>query len=59
MSAFNQEELISFAEAAKLVPPNGVNLATISRWASQGVRGLQLESCRIGGRKYTSREALK
>ena len=59
MSTLVDEELIPFQEAAKLVKPNGVNRATISRWAFPGVRGVRLEACRIGGRMYTSREALQ
>lgn len=31
---------------------------TIVRWMSKGLRGIVLESCKIGHRKYTSVEAL-
>jgi hypothetical protein len=53
------EELISFAEAAKHVPPNGVDRATISRWARWGVNKVVLEATKIGGRRYTSLAALE
>ncbi len=32
--------------------------ATLWRWALRGVRGVTLESLVIGGRRYTSREAV-
>ncbi|MEX0611533.1 MAG: DUF1580 domain-containing protein [Pirellulales bacterium] len=53
------EELISFRDAAQLVPPRGVDPATISRWASIGHRGVVLEAVKIGGRRFTSRKALE
>jgi Protein of unknown function (DUF1580) len=34
------------------------SLASIYRWAFKGVRGVQLETILIGGRRYTSREAV-
>jgi hypothetical protein len=40
--------------------PDGTrpDLATVYRWASQGVRGIVLETERVGGKVYTTREAL-
>ena len=32
--------------------------ATVYRWMRTGVRGVVLESCLVGGRRYTSVEAL-
>jgi hypothetical protein len=52
------ESLITYAQAATLVPPNGVDRATISRWASLGIRGAVLKSWKIGGLRYTSHESL-
>lgn len=31
---------------------------TVQRWISRGIRGVKLETVRIGGSVYTSREAL-
>ena len=52
------ETLISFTAAAKCVPGGRRNVATIYRWAYQGVRGVRLESVVIGGQRRTSREAI-
>jgi hypothetical protein len=35
------------------------NRETVARWARQGCRGLRLESVMIGGRCYTSVEAVE
>jgi hypothetical protein len=48
---------VTFAEAARLVPL-GVHRATVARWATPGVRGVQLECIIIAGRTVTSVEAL-
>jgi hypothetical protein len=64
----SKESLLSFAQAAKLLP-NGrenrpVNPSTLWRWARVGCRAndgrlVRLETFRIGGRSITSREALQ
>lgn len=51
------ETLLSFAEAAK-VPPNRPHVSTLHRWRLKGVRGVKLETCLVGGRRYTSLEAM-
>lgn len=33
--------------------------ATVWRWADKGVAGIKLEVARVGGRKYTSAEAIQ
>jgi hypothetical protein len=33
--------------------------ATLFGWANRGVRGVRLESCRIGGRRFTTLAALR
>jgi len=35
----------------------GVNPATSWRWALNGIRGVKLESIRVGGQRFTSRQA--
>jgi hypothetical protein len=58
---------LSLAEAGRLVPPfrpgRPTNPATIWRWSAKGIRlpdgtVIKLETCRVGGRKMTSRAAL-
>jgi hypothetical protein len=51
------EKLVSFADAAKLLPGRP-HISTWQRWRLRGVRGIRLETVLIGGRRYTSREAL-
>lgn len=51
------EELMTLAQAAKKLP-HGPHVATLYRWMSRGVRGVRLRTCLIGGRRYTSQEAL-
>ncbi len=52
------ENLISLAESSRLLPGNP-SPATIWRWRTRGVRGIKLQTWQIGGRVYTSREALQ
>lgn len=63
MIDITSETVLSIAQAAKAVPSRSpgkrVHTATIWRWISYGCKGILLESCRIGGSTYTSREALQ
>jgi hypothetical protein len=56
------ETVVPFAEAARRLPrlrrDRPVNPATLWRWASSGLRGIVLETCRVGGTRCTSLEAL-
>ncbi len=55
----NSETIITLGEACRAVPPKGVSLPTMSRWMQHAPRGGEpLETILIGGRRYTSREAL-
>lgn len=54
----SKEELITLANARTLLPGRP-SIPTLWRWRSRGVRGRVLESVVIGGRVYTSREALR
>jgi hypothetical protein len=51
------ESLLSLSEAGRTLPqrPSPV---TMWRWSRRGIRGIRLESILIGGRRFTSREAL-
>lgn len=57
------EQLLTFSQAAARLPSDGsrgiVDVSTVRRWATRGVRGVQLEAIRIGGMRYTSVEALR
>lgn len=49
------EDTMSLAEAAEVV---NVHVATIHRWRSRGLAGIQLETLRLGGKIVTSQQAL-
>lgn len=51
------ESLMTLAEAARSLP-HKPHVATLYRWMSRGVRGIRLRTILVGGRRYTSREAL-
>jgi hypothetical protein len=53
------ESLISISEATLLIPGRP-HLATLYRWFQRGVRGgIKLETALVGGRRFTSREAVQ
>ena len=56
------DELLTLAQAADVLPRRRqgtqVNIATLRRWSAQGSRGVFLETRKLGGLTYTSREAL-
>jgi hypothetical protein len=56
------ETVLPFAAAARRLPrlraDRPVNPATLWRWGSHGLRGVRLETCRVGGTRCTSMEAL-
>jgi len=58
MIDLHTEHVLTLAGGAKLVPPKGVSPQTLWRWKAKGVRGVRLEAALIGGRWYTSAEAL-
>ena len=49
------EELLSFSDVASR---HDVHVATVRRWHLSGVAGVKLETIRIGGKRYTSDQAL-
>lgn len=57
------EKLLTLPDAARVPPPGRGNTrthpSTIYRWISRGIRGIRLESICIGGKTYTSVEALQ
>jgi len=52
-----QDNLIPLGKAARLLPFKP-NPTTLWRWRTRGVRGHKLETVNIGGRVYTSLDAL-
>ena len=46
------EELLSLSEAAKVTPGR-------PHWQKRGVRGVRLSTVIVGGRRFTSREAIE
>jgi hypothetical protein len=52
-----REQPISMAQAAKLAPGRP-NIATLWRWRTRGVAGVQLETLAVGGRRFTTVESL-
>jgi hypothetical protein len=63
MIDINTEHLLTLAQAARLRPAGRqgrpTHPSTVYRWISRGLRGHRLESIRLGGTLYTSREALQ
>ena len=53
-----QEHLLSITVAAREVPGRP-HVSTIWRWVNRGIRGIKLETVMVGGRRFTSREALE
>lgn len=53
-----KEKLLSLNEAAKAIPGRP-HISTVRRWISYGVGGIRLETVQIGGRRYTSIEAIE
>ncbi len=56
-----QEELLSLAQAAKVMPPvNGKRpaVSTLWRWCRKGLGGVRLDYVRVGRNIATSREAM-
>lgn len=54
----NTESLLQVpTEAAKHIPGRP-DASTVYRWWKRGIKGVRLETILIGGRRYTSKEAL-
>jgi hypothetical protein len=52
------ETLVAVSQLSKVIPGR-VHSSTGWRWVQRGVRGIKLETILIGGRRYTSHEALQ
>jgi hypothetical protein len=53
----SNENLVSLSTAANSLPGRP-HVSTLWRWTQRGIRGIRLETTLIGGRRYTSDEAL-
>lgn len=56
------EDLVTLTEATKVFPSrNGkrTHFTTVLRWCKRGIRGVKLESWRVGGTLYTSLQAIQ
>src|SRR5262245_17053072 len=57
------ENLIALRDVPRCLPirPNGkrLHISAVYRWTLRGVKGARLETIRIGGTTYTSREAIQ
>ena len=51
------EDTVTLTEATKIIPGRPC-ASTIWRWYQRGCRGIRLETSVIGGRRFTSREAI-
>jgi hypothetical protein len=58
-----EENLIAIRDVPRRLPPrpNGklLHISAVYRWTLRGLKGVRLETVRIGGTTYTSREALQ
>jgi len=63
MLQLHTENIIPLKQVPKHLPRTDrgkcVHLATIYRWALQGMRGIRLETIRVGGSRFTSLEAIQ
>jgi len=52
-----KETLIKLNKAGEIVPGHPT-ICTLWRWYQEGVNGVRLETALVGGRRFTSREAI-
>lgn len=55
------EELLTFRDAAAYLKSDwelSISLPCLRMWVRRGTRGVRLESTLVGGRRFTSKEAL-
>jgi Protein of unknown function (DUF1580) len=57
MATLTKQDYLTLRQAAELLPGRP-NRSTMSRWAHHGVRGVQLATILVGGRRYTTRDAI-
>ena len=52
------ETLIPLAQARDAFPGRYVGMASLHRWSLTGIRGVKLETLVVGGRRFTSQQAI-
>jgi hypothetical protein len=52
------EHPLTIPQACQIIPGRPVS-TTVHRWSKRGIRGVRLQTALIGGRRYTSREAIR
>ena len=52
------EDMVTLTEATKIIPGRPCS-SSIWRWYQHGCRGIKLETAIVGGRRFTSREAIE
>jgi hypothetical protein len=58
MIKIEDEQLLSLRQAIVRIPGRP-HLSTLFRWMNRGVRGVCLETVVVGGRRFTSAEAIQ
>lgn len=58
MIDIESEQLIPFRDAPKHIPGRP-HAATCHRWRLVGVRGVKLETIKVGSKRFTSKEAIR
>lgn len=58
MLDIRNEHLMSLRNAA-ISLPGRPHVSTLHRWRQRGVRGVKLETCLVGGKRFTSLEAIE
>ena len=58
MIDFRKEKLFAFSKTAAEFRGGGVHVSTLHRYRLRGVGGVRLEAVKLGGRWYTSLEAI-
>jgi hypothetical protein len=51
------EDLLSMTDAAKELPGRP-SASTLFRWRTRGIKGVKLETVGVGGKVFTSRQAI-
>ena len=53
------EAILSLKDSCDCFPGRGrLHISTVQRWRQVGVRGVRLETVRVGGKTFTTREAI-
>jgi len=52
------EKLIAFREACKIIPGRP-HISTLHRWRTRGAKGVRLSTCLVGGKRFTTIEAVR